>query len=139
MDETLKYFLPLVVLKLIIEDVVFLKKFKEFAPTIIDKIESFSRNTNCTCRTAIIEYVETNHEIVENFIRYFLNENPQVKIDFEEIKKENTPKNVQGKIFRIHKNDDSFRQFFEYTIENKFEFRQFSVVQDQDFWVIFFL
>jgi hypothetical protein len=128
-----------VVFELISQDVVFVKRFKDFAPSIQDKIESLSKNADCSCRRTVADYVLENVTIVTNFVTYFLEENPQIKINLDEMREKNKRTNVQGRIFRIHKNDDSFYQFFKHTEENKFEFRQFSVIEDQNSWLIFFL
>ena len=139
MQEILNQFLIPVVLELITEDVIFVKKFKEFAPSIEDKIESFSKNSNCSCRGTVVSYIQQNHESIKNFVSYFLSENPQVKINLEEIVKKNSKKDVRGQVFRVPKNDNAFFQFYQHIKANNFEFSQFSVSQEGDFWVIFFL
>lgn len=139
MQENLEKFLIPIVFEIIQEDVIFIKKFKELAPQIEDKIESFSKNPNCSCKNIIAEYIKNNYKIVKDFVLHFLNENPQVKINLDEIAKKNTRRNVRGHVFRIPKNDQAFYQFYEHIVNNNFEFSQFSINQDGDFWVIFFL
>jgi len=128
-----------VVLWLIRNDVLFIKSFKEFAPSIVDKIETYSKNPNCSCRSAIQMYARDNLESTKNFVLHFLEQNPQIKVDLESIENEYKTTPVSGQIFRIPKNDQAFQEFFKHTISNKFVYRHFSVAADGDSWAIFFL
>jgi hypothetical protein len=132
-------YLDHVVLWLIQNDIIFTKSFKEFAAPIIDKIETYSKNANCSCKTDIQMYVRVNFEIVKNFVVYFLEKNPQVKVDLESIEKTHRVTNVRGQVFRIAKNDKAFNQFYKHAVDNKFQYGNFSVVPDGDSWAIFFL
>jgi len=133
-----RYF-PQVVLWLIQNDVLFVKSFKEFAPPIADKIDTYSKNPNCSCRSNIQNYTVENLNNVRNFVLYFLDQNPQIKIDLQSIENENKMVNVQGQVFRIPKNDKAFEEFFKHTRSNKFQYSHFSVAADGDSWAIFFL
>jgi len=128
-----------VVLWLIQNDVLFVKSFKEFAQPVVDKIETYSKNPNCSCRTDIQMYVRNNLENTKNFVLNFLTQNPQVKIDLESIENQFKVTPVQGQVFRIPKNDKAFEEFFKHTRSNKFQYSHFSVAADGDSWAIFFL
>jgi len=128
-----------VVLWLIQNDIIFVKSLKEFATPIIDKIETYSKNPNCSCKADIQVYVRNNYEPVKNFVLYFLEKNPQVKVDLESIEKANKITFVKGQIFRIAKNDKAFNEFYRHALENRFQYGSFSVVPDGDSWAIFFL
>jgi len=131
-----------VVFWLITNDIIFTKAFKEFAPQVADKIETFSKNPNCSCRGAIGDYInssESNYSNTKRFVLDFLQKNPQVKIDLEKIEKDNKTVDARGQVFRIAKNDKAFQDFYRYMIENRFQYRHFSIVPDGESWVIFFL
>lgn len=140
-NNVIERFTADVVLRLITDDVVFAKKFKEFAPQNVgEKVDSFRQNPNCTCRSVIAQYALSERNIVTTFVKNFLNENPQISTNFlGEIEESYRRTPVGGKIFRIPKNDQAFANFFNYSNEQKFEFKSFSITQDNDFWVIFFL
>jgi hypothetical protein len=84
-------------------------------------------------------YTVENLNNVRNFVLYFLDQNPQIKIDLQSIENENKMVNVQGQVFRIPKNDKAFEEFFKHTRSNKFQYSHFSVAADGDSWAIFFL
>lgn len=132
-------YLQFVVLQLIQNDVLFIKNFKEFAPEIQEKIDSYSKNPNCSCRTNIINYINENYFKVKDFVLSFLEQNPQVKVDLQSIENQFKVTPVRGQIFRIPKNDKAFEEFFKHTVSNKFQYSHFSVVADGDSWAIFFL
>ena len=138
-NQIFNHYFDYVVLWLIQNDVIFIKSFKEFASPILDKIETYSKNPNCSCRSDIQAYTRNNLENTKNFVLNFLAQNPQVKIDLESIEKEHKVTPVHGQIFRIPKNDKAFQEFFRYTRANKFIYSHFSVAADGDSWAIFFL
>jgi hypothetical protein len=128
-----------VVLWLIQNDILFVKFFKEFAPSIADKIDSYVKNPNCSCKNTIQNYAIENFHDVKQFVLSFLDKNPQVKIDIDYIEKQNKVTFVRGQIFRIPKNDKAFEEFFKHITTNKFAYSHFSVAADGDSWAIFFL
>lgn len=130
--------ISLVVLYLIENDVVFLKQFKKFVSVLSEEIDGFSKDFR-TGRSQIEAYIKVNNSETINFVDDFLKNNPQVKIDIDEIVRKHTSKDLRGKIFKIPKTAEAFQNLFVYVESNNSKFRQFSVTSEEDSWVIFFL
>jgi len=138
-NQNLKDFLSAIVLKLIQEDIIFEKEFALFAPQIKDKIDSYQKNPNCTCRNDITAFCMTNTDKTIKFLEDFIKENKQIIDIIESVINENPGIYIGGKIFQIEKTEEAYRKFMEESIVKKYQFRTFSIIEKNDFWQIFFI
>jgi hypothetical protein len=138
MEQKISENIRLIVLHLIENDVVFLKQFKKFVSVLNEEIDNFSKDLR-TGRSNIEAYIKVNNLETINFVVNFLKDNPQVKIDIDEIITKYASKDLRGKIFKIPKTEEAFQNLYVYIDSNNSKFRQFSVTSEEDSWVIFFL
>jgi len=135
-----KYFLD-VVLHLIATNESFANSFRALLPDEIKpKVDSYRANTNCSCKSALNNFSGQNRQLVLTFLKNFLKDNPDLSLDFVQ-KIENSYKNidVSGKIFRIPKTDTTFQNFIDYTKEQRYIYKSFSMLEENNQWVIFFI
>jgi len=135
-----KYFLD-VVLRLIATNESFANTFRALLPDEIKpKVDSYRANTSCSCKGALNNFSGQNRQLVLTFLKNFLKDNPDLSLDFIE-KIQDSYKNidVSGKIFRIPKNDFTFGKFIEYIKEQRYIYKSFSILEENDQWVIFFI
>jgi hypothetical protein len=138
MDQKLSENISLVVLYLIESDIAFLKQFKKFVPVFSQEIDQFAKDQTLG-RSELEGYIKVNNSETINFVDNFIKNNPQVKVDIDEIAKKYASKDLRGKIFKIPKTEEAFQNLFIYIHSNNSKFRQFSVTSEEDSWVIFFL
>jgi hypothetical protein len=135
-----KYFLD-IVLHLIGSNESFAKDFKALLPDEIkSKVDSYRANKNCSCKGNLTNFAGQNRQLVLTFIKNFIKDNPNLSLDF--IKNiENSYKNldVSGKIFRIPKNEVAFQNFIQYTKTERYVYKSFSILEENNQWVIFFI
>jgi hypothetical protein len=78
-------------------------EFQAFAPKIFADIESFSTNSNCSCRSKIEVYINENKDNCFIFLNDFI-KNHNLDIDFTYIESKYKVTNYSGKIITVKKN-----------------------------------
>lgn len=137
-DSNSPYFSK-VFLEFITRDVKFKNDMQAAFPEIYADIESFKTNPNCSCRSKIETFINSNRSRSLVFIEGWAAANTHVAINFDEIVQKYFVNNVAGKVYRIAKTDEAFAAFYKQTVDEKFVYRAFSVTVEADALAIYFL
>ncbi|NBW58104.1 hypothetical protein EBR43_10075 [bacterium] len=108
-------------------------------PSIYADVESFKTNPNCTCRNKIESFVNSNRDSAHTFLDKWYNENENLKINLTEIISKYIVTNVAGKIYRIPRTDDAFAELQKKMVEERWAFRAFNIITEDDGLAIYFL
>jgi hypothetical protein len=100
-------------------------EFGAFAPEIYADIESFSKNSNCSCRGKIENYVNNNKDKCFEFIKLFIEKN-NITIDVFAIQEKYKTTQYSGKVVQVKKSDWS--SFVQALTKEKAVFRMFSIL-----------
>ena len=112
-------------------------EFQAFAPKIFADIESFSTNTNCSCRSKIENYINENKDNCFIFLNNFIRNN-NLDIDFSFIENKYKVTYYSGRILNIKKID--WPILVSKLQEERAAFRILSIVPiDQETIEIYFL
>lgn len=154
------------ILKAISQDKDFRNDFNAIASTISDKVYSFFVNPNCTCRNAIVEWINNNVAATNNLANKYINVlNAIEATELKESKGTRTPANKAqpvnpaapindptamldhptmwaGTVHVIERNPEKYKELIKKSIAEKWLYRGINVVpdviDDKPVWTIFF-
>jgi hypothetical protein len=115
----------------------FKENFKQFAPNISSEIESASTNANCSCKHAIISFINERKDIFNEFLYNFLVLYDLLKTFKGYLDSLPIYKSLSGKIAKTKMSEWS--EFSNNLIKDYAIFKSFSVVKDGDDLLVFFL
>lgn len=130
-------FLSKIFLELLTLNVVFKTSFQSIAPEIYADIESASINPNCSCRSKVENYVNSNRE---KCAKFYDNLSTEIKslITLEEIENKYRYVVYNGKVERVKVSE--WNDFTQKLIIDRAVYRQFSVLRVDDEYVdVFFV
>jgi len=108
-------------------------------PIIYADVESYKTNPNCSCKNKIEAFVNSNRDTSHAFLDKWYNENLALKINLAEIISKYIVTNVSGKIYRIPKTDEAFADLQKKMTEERWAFRAFNIIAENDSFAIYFL
>jgi hypothetical protein len=111
--------------------------FQAVAPEIYADIESASTNPNCSCRSKVENYVNTNRQKSLDFLNNFI-ENTGLEVDLQTITQKYTVRSYAGVVERVKISE--WRTFQNRLNQERANFRSFSTSKIDDEYVnVFFL
>jgi len=111
--------------------------FQAIAPEIYADIESASTNPNCSCRTKIENYVNTNRQKALDFLNNFI-ENTGIEVDLQSITQKYTVKSYSGVVEKVKISE--WQTFQNRLVKERANYRAFSTSKIDDEYVnVFFL
>jgi hypothetical protein len=149
------------ILKAISEDKPFRSEFGKIAEDIIDKIYSYYTNPNCSCKGAILEWVNKNEDKTRQLINTFKDTFDKLKNTTQTTTQSTTqstnpnianpvitPNNVKpanvkiGETMTIEPTTDAYRKLFNTINQERWVFRGIQVIPGEDdgkdVWFILF-
>lgn len=133
----LERYYVILAMKLIREEESFKEEFLKIAQPIYADVISFVQNPNCTCKNRVGKFIGENRALVIGLINVWDQQNPN-KINIDKVEEENKIENVQGKVFIIPRNPESFENFMKDSKEKKYSYKGFTVADNGNEWSIFF-
>ena len=111
--------------------------FQAVAPEIYADIESASTNPNCSCRSKVENYVNTNRQKALDFLNNFI-ENTGLEVNLQSITQKYTVKSYAGVVEKVKISE--WQTFQNRLTQERANFRSFSTSKIDDEYVnVFFL
>ena len=111
--------------------------FQAIAPEIYADIESASTNPNCSCRSKVENYVNTNRQKALDFLNNFI-ENTGLEVNLQSITQKYTVKSYAGVVEKVKISE--WQTFQNRLTQERANFRAFSTSKIDDEYVnVFFL
>jgi len=111
--------------------------FQAVAPEIYADIESASTNPNCSCRSKVENYVNTNRQKSLDFLNNFI-ENTGLEVNLQSITQKYTVKSYAGVVEKVKISE--WQNFQNRLTQERANFRTFSTSRIDDEYVnVFFL
>jgi hypothetical protein len=111
--------------------------FQAVAPEIYADIESASTNPNCSCRSKVENYVNTNRQKSLDFLNNFI-ENTGLEVNLQSITQKYTIKSYAGVVEKVKISE--WQTFQNRLTQERANFRAFSTSKIDDEYVnVFFL
>jgi hypothetical protein len=111
--------------------------FQAVAPEIYADIESASTNPNCSCRSKVENYVNTNRQKALDFLNNFI-ENTGLEVNLQSITQKYTVKSYAGVVEKVKISE--WQTFQNRLTQERANFRAFSTSKIDDEYVnVFFL
>jgi hypothetical protein len=127
------------IMPLIVNLPVFAEELQNAFSEISADIASFKNNPQCSCARKVQSFIEQHYDSVFNFLNNFFDKNTSLQQTINSIIEGSSFYDVSGKIFEINDTAEAYTDFFNRTIQDRFNFRGFSVTSKGDKLRIFFL
>jgi hypothetical protein len=127
------------IMPLIVNLPVFAEELQSAFSEISADIASFKNNPQCSCARKVQLFIEKHYESVFDCLKNFFDKNASLQQTINSIIENNSFYDVAGKIFEIDDTDEAYADFYTRLIQDRFNFRSFSVTSKGDKLRIFFL
>jgi len=108
---------------------------KQCEPIAAD-IVTFQANPNCSCKKKIIDYINSNKELVKQVYTQFVSENPNFVPEKPE-------ENIAGKVIEIEADPIKYQKLIEHLKQNNQVYKGLTIMdvvkeQEKVVWLVFF-
>jgi len=132
-------FLPSVVLPLVLNIPAFAEEIQNAFPEMSALIYSLKDNPQCTCRMRFDTLAEESKERIFLLLEIFFNKNIELQQTINTIIDGSGFYDVTGRVFEIQDTDDAFKEFVNFMKENRFSFRNSSLINKDGKLKIYFI
>jgi len=127
------------IMPLIVNLPAFAEELQNTFSVIAADIMSFKSNPQCSCARKVQLFIEEHSSDVFECLRNFFDKNASLQQTINSILEGSSFYDVSGKVFEIDDTTEAYTNFSNRAIQDRFNFRSFSVVSKGDKLRIFFL
>ena len=127
------------IMPLIINLPAFAEELQNTFSEISADIASVKNNPQCSCARKVQLFIEQHYNDAFDCLKNFFDKNASLQQTINSIIEGSSFYDVSGKIFEIDDTAEAYANFFNRTIQDRFNFRVFSIISKGDKLRIFFL
>lgn len=127
------------IMPLIVNLPAFAEELQSAFSEISADIVSFKNNPHCSCARKVQLFIEQHYNNIFDCLKNFFDKNASLQQTINNIIENNSFYDVAGKMFEIDDTDEAYADFYTRLIQERFNFRSFSVTSKGDKLRIFFL
>jgi hypothetical protein len=135
-NPDLDKYAPLIALELLKTHEGFRSDIIKIGDPIINEINSYLQNPNCSCKNTIGKFFVTNRSIITSIINNWVIIDKT--IDIETIIQANKANDVTGRVFIIEPTESAYKEFLNNAKLQKYQYRGFQIVPKDDKWCLVF-